>query len=400
VTTPITVVIPTRERCDVLGKALQTVTAQDYDALEIIVSDNYSSDGTRDVVAAAGDPRIRYLNTGRRLSMSHNWDFALSHVQRGWVTVLGDDDGLLPGAVTKLAELAATAGVEAIRSETCYYAWPSLPGPNRGRLRVPLRSGREVRGARRWLDDALQGRATYLEGPMLYTGGFVAVAVLEKLRAASGAFYRSCIPDVYSAVAIASAIDRYLYVHEPLAINGASKHSTGTSQMSAQRAAVGSPAQRFTTEGNIALHRDLPLAADGAYPPSLQALVYESFLQTLDLRDGTPGVDHAEQLCVILGSAGRHSAPVLEWGRLFARQHALDFEAIAARAAAWRARRRPRRLAARVSAALNLYKSGAHDAVPSDVFEASLAAARIRATQPSGWRNLVRGFGRRSERPG
>jgi hypothetical protein len=393
---PVTVVIPTRERCDVLGKALQTVTAQTYDALEIIVSDNCSSDGTRDVVAAARDPRIRYLNTGRRLSMSHNWEFALSHVQRGWVTVLGDDDGLLPGAVAKLAELASTAGVEAIRSETCYYAWPTLPGPARGRLRVPLRSGLEVRSTRRWLDDVLQGRATYLEGPMLYTGGFVAVAALEKLRAATGAFYRSCIPDVYSAIAIASVTDRYLYVHEPLAVNGASKHSTGTSQLSAQRAAIGSPAQRFTTEGNIAFHADLPLGADGAYPPSLQALVYESFLQTLDLRDGTPHVDAAEQLCVILGAAGRHSAPVFEWGRLFACQHGLDFDAIAERAAVWRSRRRFRKLGARVSTALNLYKSGARDPVPSDVFEASLAAARIRATAPRGWRNLLRGLGRRS----
>jgi len=38
----ITVIIPTRERCDVLGKTLETVLAQDYERVQVIVSDNPS----------------------------------------------------------------------------------------------------------------------------------------------------------------------------------------------------------------------------------------------------------------------------------------------------------------------------------------------------------------------
>ena len=90
----ITVIIPTRERCDVLEKSLQTVTSQDYENLDIIVSDNFSSDGTEDLVRSIDDKRVRYLNTGQRISMSHNWEFALSHVSDGWVTMIGDNDGL------------------------------------------------------------------------------------------------------------------------------------------------------------------------------------------------------------------------------------------------------------------------------------------------------------------
>jgi len=79
-TTPrFTVIIPTRERAATLRHCLATVTAQDFASLEILVSDNCSSDETAAVVAANGDPRIRYLNTGRRLSMSHNWEFALGY---------------------------------------------------------------------------------------------------------------------------------------------------------------------------------------------------------------------------------------------------------------------------------------------------------------------------------
>jgi hypothetical protein len=397
---PITVVIPTRERCDVLGSALQTVMAQDYDPLEIIISDNFSADRTRDVVAANKDPRIRYLNTGRRLSMSHNWEFALSHVRGGWVTIMGDDDGLLPGALTKLAALIAATGVRAIRSDTCYYAWPSLAGASYGRFRVPLRSGYVVREARAWLEEALFGRASYTEGPMLYTGGFADFAVLEKLRAATGAFYRSCIPDVYSAVALASVLDRYAYSYEPLAVNGASRHSTGTSQMSVQRATAGSAAQQFAAEDNIPFHPDVPLAADGTYPPSVQVFIYESFLQTQILRADGPAVDRAEELAVILGLGGRNAESVHEWAKLFARQHALDFGASIERAAAWRAKNSLHRLMRRLTASLNVYKTDSQQPAPHDVLEATVAAATIRATRGR-MRNLTRALKmrRRKARP-
>ena len=108
-----TVVIPTRERCDTLEYSLRTLTEQPYPHLEIIVSDNDSADATRDVVRANGDPRIRYINTGRRLSMSGNWEFALAHVTEGWVTFLGDDDGLVPNCFERVNEIVDRTGVRA-----------------------------------------------------------------------------------------------------------------------------------------------------------------------------------------------------------------------------------------------------------------------------------------------
>ena len=50
-----TVVIPTRERYDMLEYALRTCVMQDYDNLDIIVSDNFSQDRTREVVESFKD---------------------------------------------------------------------------------------------------------------------------------------------------------------------------------------------------------------------------------------------------------------------------------------------------------------------------------------------------------
>jgi len=81
-----TIVIPTRERSDTLMHAIKTALSQDYENFRVLVSDNASQDQTKEKVEALKDPRIHYINTGQRVSMSENWEFALNHVSDGWLT--------------------------------------------------------------------------------------------------------------------------------------------------------------------------------------------------------------------------------------------------------------------------------------------------------------------------
>src|ERR1039458_10222772 len=92
----ISVVIPTRERAQTLLFTLQTVLNQASRNFEVIVSDNFSQDPTRTVVQSFADARLRYFNTGRRLSMCDNWDFAFEHVCGEYTIFIGDDDAILP----------------------------------------------------------------------------------------------------------------------------------------------------------------------------------------------------------------------------------------------------------------------------------------------------------------
>lgn len=59
---------------------------------------NESIDNTRGVVSEFSDIHIRYINTGVRVGMYENWEFALSYVAADFVMYLGDDDGLFPNA--------------------------------------------------------------------------------------------------------------------------------------------------------------------------------------------------------------------------------------------------------------------------------------------------------------
>ena len=386
----ITVVIPTRERCDVLDKTLRTVIAQDYGNLEIIVSDNFSEDETEDVVRSAGDSRVKYINTGKRLSMSHNWEFALSHIDDAdWITILGDDDGFLPSALNKIAEIIQSTDVLAVRTKPCSYQWPSLTKTRSGVLIVPLGSGHELRQTSVWLDKVLSGDAAYSQLPILYTGGFISMSVLKKIKSKAGAAYNSCIPDVYSAVAISSVIDRYIFSHEPLTINGASRYSTGRSYFAKTNNSESSPAVEFASEENIPFHEDIRLFSDGSYPKSFQVMVYESYLQSRCLRPIADTSMHAEQLEIILATSGTHDSVISDWGIEFAKQHELDYEFIRRKARRRRAVQSVVSIRNLASLAMNRHVVGSTKKPIKDIFEASVVAADIRANMPGPAKRLL-----------
>jgi glycosyltransferase involved in cell wall biosynthesis len=386
----ITVIIPTRNRPDTLVKSLATVVAQDYENLTILVSDNFSCDSTEDVVQGFQDDRIQYVNTGHRISMSHNWEFALSHVSEGWVTILGDDDGLLPSSLNQVSNLIQESQAKAIRSSVCSYLWPALNGGS-GRLGVPLTSGYEIRDTRKWLFKLMSGYAQYPELPMLYNGGFVEFEVLEKIRKLTGSFYLSCIPDVYSAISISSVLDEYVYSHTPFAINGGSIHSTGTSHFSGGTPnAKNSPKERFKSEGNIPFHCAMPLCDGDNYPNSLEALVYESYLQSSVLRPEDKNI-HEEQLSIILATVDRkHEESMIKWGRLFSDLHGLNFDLILNNSNRKKTLINIHRKKSILSRTIRTYSVGAANFPINDVYEASLVAGSIRQVSPSVFHNIGR----------
>jgi hypothetical protein len=378
----VTVLIPTRERAEVLVHALRTVTAQDYENLEIIVSDNASQDATREVVHAVRDPRVRYINTDTRVSMTDNWEFALDHVRGDWCTIIGDDDGLMPNAIANLVAIARETGARAIRSRVCKYSWPSRTGLPYGRLTTPLGHGYEIRDSETWLERVMRGLCTYAELPILYTGGFVERSVIDGLKR-DGRVYRSCIPDVYSAISISSVVATFVFVHEPLAVSGASAHSTGASMFSNTSTETDTPATMFHTEQPIPMHPDIPKDPQGNYPKAVQALVYECYLQTQFFRGDRATERHAEQLEIILAVvADRTADDVVAWAQVFAKAHGLDFDAIRSRAAWTHRRLAVAGLPARLSNALARYEAGSPRLPLRNVAEATISAAAIREAMP------------------
>lgn len=94
----ISVYIPTKNRAQLLLKAIQSVQAQTHAAFELIVVDDGSTDVTNELLAdlAAQDPRIRQLRQcpSRGATMARNT--AILAAQGPFVTGLDDDDEFTP----------------------------------------------------------------------------------------------------------------------------------------------------------------------------------------------------------------------------------------------------------------------------------------------------------------
>lgn len=228
----ITVAIPTiAGREHYLESSLRTCVTQDAD-FEILVSDNPGG-GAREVVAAFGDPRIRYVTPPRYLPMSAHWDFVLSEVHGEMVSIIGDDDGLMPGCIRRVGQIVEQIGLIPIHHSFANYFWSDCPDPcrrNKTFFFHTVGQTDQVVSSRHYLNEVARARARYLDGPMAYHN-FLPTSLLKSLTK-SGRFFRRAAPDVYSAIAIAANTDSFFSSGELLTLSGQGKHSTGAAVQS------------------------------------------------------------------------------------------------------------------------------------------------------------------------
>jgi glycosyltransferase involved in cell wall biosynthesis len=101
----VSVIIPTYNRSDLLRSAIGSALDQTFTDLEIIVSDDKSTDNTRDVVQNFADMRIKYiLNKGKKgPSAARNTAISVSGGE--YIAFLDDDDKWLPDKLQKQVEV-------------------------------------------------------------------------------------------------------------------------------------------------------------------------------------------------------------------------------------------------------------------------------------------------------
>lgn len=274
-----TVVIPSRNSLHTLKYTLQTCLSQTYENFEIIISDNCSEDGTEDYIAALKDPRIIYYKTGRLLSMTDNFEFALSKATSGFIMCIGADDGLMPDAIHYVNSLIQNSGLLVAACQYAHYFWPDAPVPQHGRLTLNgtgiHKSNVEIRQAPEWIKKtiAFQSSLYVCDLPSLYYG-FVHRSVIDKAMK-DGKYFRSITPDAYSAFATACHIKEYVYSNRPFVIAGISGKSNGLSQT------IGSDiSKQFVAENTHPIHRDF------VFCTAFEVILSEAYKQFADAFPG------------------------------------------------------------------------------------------------------------------
>ena len=108
----VSVVIPTRDRAELLPRAVGSVLAQTWTDFELLIVDDHSTDGTPAVVARFADGRIRSLRHERNRGQSKALNTGIEHARGEYVAFLDDDDEWLPAKLAAQVALLDAAPPE------------------------------------------------------------------------------------------------------------------------------------------------------------------------------------------------------------------------------------------------------------------------------------------------
>jgi glycosyltransferase involved in cell wall biosynthesis len=232
----ISVLIPTRDRLELLRHAVASVLRIDDQDWEIVISDNCSSGDVAGYVASLADERVRHLRTSTVLSVTDNWNNALDNSTGEYVVMLGDDDALLGDYFARTRRLIADfEHPEVIYHSALSYAYPGvIPAEPDGFLRgegyadflregsvhpfrLPLEHARELAHA------AANFRLGYGLNMQFVT---IARSTVEELSG-GGSFFRSPFPDYYAMNHLFARARSIVVEPHPLVVIGVSPRSYG-----------------------------------------------------------------------------------------------------------------------------------------------------------------------------
>ena len=228
------ILLPTRNRLELLRYAVQSVFDQDYQNWEIVVADNASEDDVAGFVRGLSDARVRYIRSDELLPVTDNWNRALDGSNGDYFIMLGDDDCLLGGCLSIAAGLLREfEEPDLIYAEAIQFAYPNvIPGIPKGFVQYGycefLRKEKEpfllnAKSAQASVRESLHFRIAYGYNMQ---HSIINRKVADRLRS-KGPFFQSPYPDYYATNALFLAARRILVCPWPLVGIGISPKSFG-----------------------------------------------------------------------------------------------------------------------------------------------------------------------------
>ena len=102
----ISVCLPVRNGASTVPAVVESILAQDYPNLELVISDNASTDDTEEVCRklAASDDRIVYVRQPHNIGLLNNFQAAMRQASGTYARWIGDDDWLAPECLSRCVE--------------------------------------------------------------------------------------------------------------------------------------------------------------------------------------------------------------------------------------------------------------------------------------------------------
>ncbi|WP_158671900.1 glycosyltransferase family 2 protein [Bradyrhizobium guangdongense] len=141
----VTIAIPTFNRSRLLKGCLESALAQSYANIEVLVSDNASTDDTGRVLETFADPRLRVVRQQRNIGLLPNWNACLAAAQGEYIVFLSDDDRIAPNFLDRCLTLRRYDPQLPIVVSICdLHSGELLPGRRSDRMHTGVWEGVQI----------------------------------------------------------------------------------------------------------------------------------------------------------------------------------------------------------------------------------------------------------------
>jgi hypothetical protein len=235
--------------------------------------------------------------------MAENWERGLARCSGEYVTVLGDDDGLVPSTLTLARRLIDITRSELISWSPHTYWWPDTIVPwLRNLLIVSPEDGATEYESREVLEAFYRGAVGFSFIPMIYCA-FFHRRLIDEARRRHGGFFvpRDAAPDISSGILGLHLSQSFILSKRPLSIRGNSGKSNGTAQWA--RSLGAEQREAYFREERIGLQDMIHPALVPS--PNLHIIVASAKLKCREAyfpEDDVLSVDPVEVLKTMIGS--------------------------------------------------------------------------------------------------
>lgn len=244
------IIIPTRNRYETLKYSILTVLNQGYRNYELIICDNSDEACLPELAQISeqlSDSRVKYCRPDSVLSMTDNWEFAVSKATGNYIIIFGDDDGLVMDSLEYIHAIIQKTKAEIVSWARIEYSWPDRkPAQIANLMIIPHMSKSGLINSRQFIKKVVHREADYRFLPMFYNSA-VSKNMVALLKAKSGRVFHSACPDIYSGYAFAHLAKQYLSISYPLSINGVSSKSNGAAHLNNDESAKADYWKTFRT---------------------------------------------------------------------------------------------------------------------------------------------------------
>jgi len=221
------IVIPTKGRANLLVDAIGSVLQQDFSDYELIVSDNFNDERTKQTIDLFKENlHIRYFRTESELNMPQHWEFATTKARGKYVLVLTDRSVLKQHALATInKELVAHSEIA-----ICSWRWTffdEISGIETGEATDQRMQGIELLTTSFVAQDFTRKSVNYPYSLPRGLNSCYRTDLAKLIREKHGALFMTMAPDYSSSFLLLAYADEILYINKSLFLSHALNVSTG-----------------------------------------------------------------------------------------------------------------------------------------------------------------------------